>query len=266
MNKSLQSVLSLLRTDNLHILDAESARGFIVIINNNRVLKFCVLSDDNAEISEINKYPTTHSDFLSEANVQSRVHASTGVCPPVLSTNVLNNADSADLFWLVQKRCARTNNTSCINLFTSLRTAFANNVELSCGIIVMPYLTGVTLRDTSNWQIETRRIITANCIVNVMRLYRTAKMIHGDLHETNIIVEPESLECQFIDFGIVERVRRPELGTVTLAYISDFLQRMEPWLEFLSGDTTFYKVGRNRKRIYETELLQLILTKYNATQ
>lgn len=250
---------SLLRTKNIHVLDTDSARGFIVVIEQKYVLKFCILGNNYNDLSDLNKFPTTFQEFNKEANVQRRIYSLTGICPPVLDTKILNNALALDMFWLISKRCASNENHNCTVMFNALQETFTQDPNLLCGIIVMPYLTGVTFKETLSWPIDKQRQITANCIKNVLSLYRNAHLIHGDLHETNIIVDPVTLECQFIDFGVVEHVARPVLGTVTQKYLVDFLHRIEPWLEFLSGNSTFYKIGANRKRVYEPELLSMVL-------
>ena len=252
-------VNSLLRNDDLKVLNTESAKGFIVVVENKHVLKFCILSDTNKDLPELEKFTTTPLEFDNEVYEQNRTHRLTGICPPIEASIVLNNNNAIDAFWLLSKRCQRSSNHYCVSVFNQLQQEFNKDKNLKCGIIVMPFLTGVPLSDTKTWSLVQRRQILANCLKNVLSLYRNAQRVHGDLHETNIIVDPDTLNCQFIDFGIIEVIDRPVLGTVNKSYLRNFLIAMEPLLEFLSGDTTFYKIDKNRQRIYDDELLEMCL-------
>lgn len=248
---------SLLRTDGLHVLNTESAKGFIVIINNKYVLKFCILSDDHKDFPNINKFSTSLSEFYEEIDEQHRAYLLTQVCPPILFARILQNNQALDYFWLIEKRCLKNTNQHCVSVFNKLQEEFNADTTLKCGIIAMPYVDGVSYANTMSWPINIRRQIVANCIYNVVLLYVKAQRIHGDLHETNIIVNPNTLQCQFIDFGVIEHVDNHTQMPSNTSLLTTFLNKLEPWLEFLSGDTTFYRIRSNRQRIYEKKLLDM---------
>jgi serine/threonine protein kinase len=252
------SVAALLRSNRMHVLNTESAKGFIIVIEEKYVLKFTLISEDNRDFPEINKFSTSLLEFQTEANEQQRAYALSKVCPPILCTLVLQNANALDYFWLISKRCRKNTDTYCSQIFEQLQEIYQLSPNLQCGIIVMPYAQGVSYKNTKTWEIKKRQQIIANCIKNVVNLYYKAARIHGDLHETNIIVDPVTLECKFIDFGVVEIVEpHASLPPQTPNAMAEFLNIMEPWLEFLSGDAVVYKSGL--KRIYDPIFLQLCI-------
>ena len=254
------SVAALLRTNQMRVLNAESAKGFIIIIDDKYVLKFTLISQEYRDFPDINKFSTSMFEYQTEANEQQRAYALCNVCPQILCTLVLNNTKSLDYFWNISKRCRRDANSFCTHVFNKLQEIYQLSPELNCGIIVMPFVQGVLYKDTKPWELNKRRQIIANCIKNVIKLYYRANRIHSDLHETNIIIEPNTLDCKFIDFGIMEIVE-PNASSPpqTQAALVKFLNIMEPWLEFLSGDPIVYSGGT--KRVYDPDFLRMCLSK-----
>lgn len=90
-------------------------------------------------------------------------------------------------------------------------------------VIVMEYITGVTLSDTTelaSWDAETRSKLAQRLLAAMLAQIMDIGVFHSDLHPGNIIISPDG-QLVLLDFGSVGRIdseTRKRLGEVLLAF------------------------------------------------
>ena len=213
----------------------ESAVGFVVILDNGLIAKFCLLKDRNAEqyFSETGRMTMDLTNFLDEAHIQKMVYRNTlqnPVCPKIEHVYILRNEEARNTLMQINHPIYQ----ELVNALHELNT-------LRLGIIIMERIPNAISFEAINRQKNNmvKQIYASEIIKMTLYLYFRLGIVHHDLHANNILINSSTGKCYLIDFGVITFINNREMKK-ELAKVDDEATKIEFMRKYLRKiDTSF---------------------------
>ena len=191
-------------------MNGESIKTFI--------LKLVVTSSDKRKLFSYKskeKGTETSKTFITEARMQHAIwvnsieYGNTEICPDVIDALLLDNTNSINLIkhltLINTKEDEDDEDKNISDMLTYLDYTF-KSIFYGIGLIIMPkVMDSVTLFSYME-SYRTNPIVYSNIIAQIVRLFIINGIIHLDLHNDNILINPNTLYCEIIDFGKILQI------------------------------------------------------------
>lgn len=181
------------------------------------ILKIVVTSENKQHIlpeyKSKNKQSESVSNLVNESRVQQDIwlqsvqYGDPEICPDVLDVFFFDYQNSKHLIRLFETLTLDFHITSMLRY---LKNDIFNNPKdpygYGIGLIVMPKVTNSITVDSYSHSPQYPEKLTelfSNIIAQIIRLFIVNGIIHLDLHTDNILINPSTLYCEIIDFGLI---------------------------------------------------------------
>jgi serine/threonine protein kinase len=228
-------------------MDGESIKTFI--------LKLVVTSSDKRKLFSYNskeKGTETSETFITEARMQHAIwvnsikYGNTEICPDVIDALLLDYTNSIKLIKHLTLINTKDEDKNISDMLTYLGYTF-KSISYGIGLIIMPKVMDSVTLFSYRESYRTNPIVYSNIIAQIVRLFIINGIIHLDLHSDNILINPNTLYCEIIDFG-------------KILQIHDYANYRSRYEELK------LKFGDEEKSTFMEETFDFIITKEKETQ
>lgn len=253
-------------TTKLELLSDDSLYGFIVELTveadqseyttiydqpiTNFIMKFVVTTPEKDKLLPIHrrsdKYKQSESvtSFVNEARIQQHIwlqsiqYGRPEICPDVLDVFFFDYQNSKQLIRLLET--VTLDDDIRLSMIRYLKNDIFDKSHgvYGIGVMIMPKVTNSLTANSYASQFSMNTTVYSNILAQIVRLFIEIGVIHLDLHSGNILINPDTLYCEIIDFGRIIQLQSEEYQEYQTKYeeLNDDVQKskfMEDTLNYI---------------------------------